>query len=118
VSPSEKERFLSLVWMQEATFHAGVLEFYTNIPHLFHVLVSDWLRSHVFTDKARHRDTHKLRSHQIAVRVEGWKCVGPVSIDKVGVYFRQALPELYRAVSTSVCSLTSALQHASVVSYC
>jgi len=66
---------------------------------------SHWLKSHVilkylFTDKARHRDTHKLRIHQIGVRVDGWKSVGPVSVDKVGVYFREALPELYRAVST------------------
>jgi vacuolar protein sorting-associated protein 13D len=53
------------------------------------------------TVKARHRDTHKLRIHQIGVRVDGWKSVGPVSVDKVGVYFRQALPELHRAVSTS-----------------
>jgi vacuolar protein sorting-associated protein 13D len=55
----------------------------------------------IFAVKARHRDTHKLRVHQIAVRVDGWKSVGPVSVDKVGVYFRQALPELFRAVSTS-----------------
>jgi len=55
----------------------------------------------LLADKVRHRDTHKLRIHQIGVRVEGWKCVGPVSVDRVGVYFRQALPELYRAVSTT-----------------
>ncbi|XP_069683777.1 intermembrane lipid transfer protein Vps13D isoform X2 [Periplaneta americana] len=47
-------------------------------------------------DKARHRDTHKLRIHQLGVRVEGWKAVGPVSVDKVGVYFRQASAEIQR----------------------
>jgi len=56
----------------------------------------------LLADKVRHRDTHKLRIHQIGVRVEGWKSVGPVSVDRVGLYFRQALPELYRAVSTTI----------------
>ena len=31
--------------------------------------------------------------HQLAVRVDGWKEVTPVSVDKVGVYFRQAQPQ-------------------------
>ncbi|XP_063232383.1 intermembrane lipid transfer protein Vps13D [Bacillus rossius redtenbacheri] len=43
--------------------------------------------------KARHQDTHKLRLHQLSVQVEGWCAVAPVSVDKVGVYFRQANPE-------------------------
>ncbi|KAG8229492.1 hypothetical protein J437_LFUL010067 [Ladona fulva] len=43
--------------------------------------------------KVRHRDTHKLRLHQIGVRVEGWHPVGPVSVDQVGIFFRHADPE-------------------------
>jgi vacuolar protein sorting-associated protein 13D len=56
----------------------------------------------LLADKVRPRDKHKLgMHHQIGVRVEGWKCVGPVSVDRVGVYFRQALPEPDGAVSTT-----------------
>ena len=31
--------------------------------------------------------------HQVLVRVEGWDQVAPVSVDKVGVYFRLAKPQ-------------------------
>lgn len=41
-------------------------------------------------NKLRHRDTHKLTLHQVGVRVDGWTEVGPVSVDRVGVYFRHA----------------------------
>ncbi|XP_068234590.1 intermembrane lipid transfer protein VPS13D-like [Palaemon carinicauda] len=40
--------------------------------------------------KQRHRDTHELKVHQLLVQVEGWKPVGPVTVDKVGVFFRLA----------------------------
>lgn len=43
--------------------------------------------------KQRHHDTHNLRLHQVGVRVDGWSEVGPVSIDKVGVFFRYAYHE-------------------------
>ncbi|XP_026679055.1 vacuolar protein sorting-associated protein 13D-like [Diaphorina citri] len=43
--------------------------------------------------KRRHLNTHKLCAHQLSVRVEGWKPVDPVTVDKVGVYFRHAEPE-------------------------
>lgn len=43
--------------------------------------------------KLRHRNTHQLRTHQLAVRVEGWQEVTPVSVDRVGTYFRVAKPE-------------------------
>lgn len=49
--------------------------------------------------KQRHLDTHKLSSHQIGVRVEGWSEVGPVSIDRVGVFFRHARYEAVEFVS-------------------
>lgn len=44
--------------------------------------------------KVRHRDTHTVRVHQLAVRVDMWKPAAPVSVDKVGVYFRQAAPNV------------------------
>ncbi|XP_037024186.1 vacuolar protein sorting-associated protein 13D isoform X2 [Bradysia coprophila] len=49
--------------------------------------------------KQRHNDTHKLNIHQVGVRVEGWSEVGPVSVDKVGVFFRHARYEAVEFVS-------------------
>lgn len=49
--------------------------------------------------KNRHRDTHKFRSHQIMVKVEGWLSISPVTVDRVGVYFREAFPNLKVSVS-------------------
>lgn len=40
--------------------------------------------------KQRHLDSHKMNFHQVGVRVEGWTEVGPVSVDRVGVFFRHA----------------------------
>lgn len=40
--------------------------------------------------KLRHHATHMVRRHQIAVLVEGWKAVDPVTVDRVGIYFRHA----------------------------
>ena len=37
--------------------------------------------------------SHELRVHQLIVKVKGWQEVAPVSVDKVGVYFRQTLPD-------------------------
>ncbi|CAL4085466.1 unnamed protein product, partial [Meganyctiphanes norvegica] len=45
------------------------------------------------TRKQRHRDTRELKVHQLLVRVEGWAPVGPVTVDKVGVFFRLAPPQ-------------------------
>ncbi|XP_055636021.1 intermembrane lipid transfer protein Vps13D isoform X3 [Toxorhynchites rutilus septentrionalis] len=50
--------------------------------------------SYASIGKQRHRDTHKFNLHQIAVRVEGWQEVGPISVDRVGTYFRHARAEL------------------------
>lgn len=44
-------------------------------------------------EKRRHRDSHMVKHHQITVKVSGWKPVKPVSVDRVGVYFRLALPD-------------------------
>lgn len=51
--------------------------------------------------KLRHNDSHKLNLHQIAVRIEGWAEVGPVSVDKVGIFFRHAGPEIVDNYSTA-----------------
>jgi len=40
--------------------------------------------------KLRHHATHIVRRHQIAVLIEGWKPVDPVTVDRVGIYFRHA----------------------------
>ncbi|EQB79033.1 vacuolar protein sorting 13 D-like protein [Camelus ferus] len=39
------------------------------------------------------RHTHDLRIHQLQVRVNGWEQVSPVSVDKVGTFFRYAAPD-------------------------
>lgn len=40
--------------------------------------------------KLRHHSTHIVRRHQVAVSVDGWKPVDPVTVDRVGIYFRHA----------------------------
>lgn len=50
-------------------------------------------------DKLRHQDSHKLKMHQLTVKVEGWQCVEPVTVDKVGTYFRDTPAELQNSVS-------------------
>ncbi|KAG1679362.1 Vacuolar protein sorting-associated protein 13D [Nymphon striatum] len=47
--------------------------------------------------KMRHLNTHELKIHQIVVQIAGWKSVMPVSVDKVGTYFR------YMKHETQVC---------------
>ncbi|GAB6019931.1 hypothetical protein CHUAL_001462 [Chamberlinius hualienensis] len=42
--------------------------------------------------RMRHRATRESRIHQLIIRVDGWQQVAPVSVDKVGVYFRDAKP--------------------------
>lgn len=41
-------------------------------------------------DKLRHRHTSEPRVHQLILKVDGWKEIVPVSVDRVGIYFRQA----------------------------
>ncbi|XP_063173560.1 intermembrane lipid transfer protein VPS13D isoform X1 [Candoia aspera] len=50
--------------------------------------------------KLRHRHTHDLRIHQLQVRVNGWEEVSPVSVDKVGIFFRYAAPDKSSSSST------------------
>ncbi|XP_076684056.1 vacuolar protein sorting 13D isoform X4 [Andrena cerasifolii] len=40
--------------------------------------------------KLRHHATHIVRRHQITVLVDGWRPVDPVTVDRVGIYFRHA----------------------------
>nr|XP_023697192.1 vacuolar protein sorting-associated protein 13D isoform X3 [Paramormyrops kingsleyae] len=51
-------------------------------------------------EKLRHRHTHDLKLHQLLVRVGGWEQVKPVSVDKVGVFFRYAAPDRNNQSST------------------
>uniref|UniRef100_A0A8C2EHE7 Vacuolar protein sorting 13 homolog D n=1 Tax=Cyprinus carpio TaxID=7962 RepID=A0A8C2EHE7_CYPCA len=51
-------------------------------------------------EKLRHRHTHELKLHQLLVRVVGWEQVKPVSVDKVGVFFRYAAPDRNNPSST------------------
>lgn len=53
--------------------------------------------------KLRHRHTHDLRIHQLQVRVNGWEQVSPVSVDKVGTFFRYAAPDK----NSSSCTIGS-----------
>ena len=32
--------------------------------------------------------------HQVVVKIDCWREVSPISVDRVGVYFRQADPEI------------------------
>lgn len=49
-------------------------------------------------DKLRHRDSHKMKMHQLGVKVEGWQPITPVTVDQVGVYFRHAASEIHYRV--------------------
>ncbi|XP_043974274.1 vacuolar protein sorting-associated protein 13D isoform X2 [Gambusia affinis] len=51
-------------------------------------------------EKLRHRHTHELKLHQLLVRVCGWEQVEPVSVEKVGVFFRYAAPDRNNSSST------------------
>uniref|UniRef100_A0A3Q0RXJ4 Vacuolar protein sorting 13 homolog D n=1 Tax=Amphilophus citrinellus TaxID=61819 RepID=A0A3Q0RXJ4_AMPCI len=51
-------------------------------------------------EKLRHRHTHELKLHQLLVRVCGWEQVKPVSVDKVGIFFRYAAPDRSNSSNT------------------
>uniref|UniRef100_A0A0P6FFD1 Vacuolar protein sorting-associated protein 13D n=1 Tax=Daphnia magna TaxID=35525 RepID=A0A0P6FFD1_9CRUS len=40
--------------------------------------------------KLRHHDSHQTQTHQLSIELDGWMEFGPVSVDRVGVYFRYA----------------------------
>lgn len=39
-------------------------------------------------DKSRYQNSHKLELHYLTVKIDGWHPVEPITIDKVGTYFR------------------------------
>lgn len=45
------------------------------------------------SSKTRHIDSHLNKSHKIVVAVDGWKSVFPVTVNRVGLYFREANSE-------------------------
>uniref|UniRef100_A0A665WW62 Vacuolar protein sorting 13 homolog D n=1 Tax=Echeneis naucrates TaxID=173247 RepID=A0A665WW62_ECHNA len=51
-------------------------------------------------EKLRHRHTHELKLHQLLIRVCGWEQVKPVSVDKVGIFFRYAAPDRNNSSNT------------------
>ncbi|KAM4563375.1 intermembrane lipid transfer protein VPS13D isoform 4-T4 [Odontesthes bonariensis] len=51
-------------------------------------------------EKLRHRHTHELKLHQLLVRVCGWEQVKPVSVDKVGIFFRYAASDRNNSSNT------------------
>ncbi|XP_030278179.1 vacuolar protein sorting-associated protein 13D isoform X1 [Sparus aurata] len=51
-------------------------------------------------EKLRHRHTHELKLHQLLVRVCGWEQIKPVSVDKVGVFFRYAAADRTNSSNT------------------
>ncbi|KAM4703144.1 intermembrane lipid transfer protein VPS13D [Rhinophrynus dorsalis] len=62
-------------------------------------------------EKLRHRHTHDLRIHQLQVRVSGWEQISPVSVDKVGIYFRYAAPDK----NTSSSSVGSPISKTNII---
>ena len=40
--------------------------------------------------KLRHFDSHELQTRQLIIEIDGWSELDPVSVDRVGVYFRFA----------------------------
>lgn len=53
-------------------------------------------------EKQRHKETHELNIHQVIVQVDGWAALSPVSVDRVGTFFRQARPQ--KGETTSMVS--------------
>ncbi|XP_052810385.1 intermembrane lipid transfer protein VPS13D-like isoform X2 [Mya arenaria] len=44
-------------------------------------------------EKIRHKKSQTLRMNQVEVRVDGWQTLNPLSVDKVGTFFRYATPD-------------------------
>ena len=51
--------------------------------------------------KLRHYDSHELQTRQLIIEIDGWSELDPVSVDRVGVFFRFAS---VRIKSLPVCS--------------
>lgn len=48
--------------------------------------------------KMRHYDSHTMKMHQLGVQVEGWQPLTPVTVDKVGIYFRTTYAQIQNRV--------------------
>ncbi|XP_076807510.1 intermembrane lipid transfer protein VPS13D-like [Clavelina lepadiformis] len=48
-------------------------------------------------EKQRHKRSETLTLHQINVRVDEWKTLQPVTVSKVGTYFRHAFKEIVKS---------------------
>lgn len=55
--------------------------------------------------KMRHHDSHKMKMHQLGVKVEGWQPLSPVTVDKVGIYFRITHAQIQNRVTNLFFSL-------------
>lgn len=53
-------------------------------------------------DKLRHKDSHRLRKHQLMIRINGWQQLAPVSVDQVGVFYRFAQPEVNKLTNSYI----------------
>ncbi|CAN7986722.1 unnamed protein product [Ixodes hexagonus] len=53
-------------------------------------------------EKLRHQDSHELRMHQLILRVDGYQQLDPVSVDRVGVYFKYAVPKEHQLRSSAI----------------
>ncbi|XP_062579526.1 intermembrane lipid transfer protein VPS13D-like isoform X2 [Saccostrea cucullata] len=60
-------------------------------------------------EKNRHEKTHELSINQLVVKVDGWLKLSNVSVDRVGVYFRHAEPDVSQA--KGLAGLTYSSKH-------
>lgn len=82
-----------------------VNELQPDAAHIFRWFISIELRTlTVYHCLFQYRHTHELKLHQLLVRVCGWEQVKPVSVDKVGIFFRYAAPD--RSTSSNTVSAT------------
>lgn len=58
--------------------------------------------------KQRHKESHRMRAHQLVVLVHGWRMAAPVTVDRVGIYFRQAAADRLAQPSSRVTALRPA----------
>lgn len=52
--------------------------------------------------KLRHMNSHKLNTHQILMQIQGWTLIGPISIDKVGIFFRYSTLDMQYTKRTRI----------------
>ncbi|KAL1131085.1 hypothetical protein AAG570_012322 [Ranatra chinensis] len=75
--------YATIIGIPDEDLHWILVEPGATVPFSFHE-----------QGKLRHIETHNLKTHQITIRVDGWCRISPVSVDKVGIYFRQTSCDL------------------------